>query len=121
MCFMSYLHFYIYFFFSSRRRHTRCALVTGVQTCALPILGKRDRLAAAREITDQPHRIRAICDETKEVIKERGFATDPRREFRFLDYIDCLHIKIQIAPYADRTSTRLNSSHYSASRMPSSA
>src|SRR3546814_2819593 len=27
----------MYFFFSSRRRHTRCALVTGVQTCALPI------------------------------------------------------------------------------------
>src|SRR3546814_2470379 len=25
------------FFFSSRRRHTRCALVTGVQACALPI------------------------------------------------------------------------------------
>src|SRR3546814_3099606 len=25
------------FFFSSRRRHTICALVTGVQTCALPI------------------------------------------------------------------------------------
>src|SRR3546814_10125623 len=25
------------FFFSGRRRHTRCALVTGVQTCALPI------------------------------------------------------------------------------------
>src|SRR3546814_14283024 len=29
-----------YFFFSSRRRHTRCALVTGVQTCALPIWRK---------------------------------------------------------------------------------
>src|SRR3546814_1570221 len=28
------------FFFSSRRRHTRCALVTGVQTCALPISGR---------------------------------------------------------------------------------
>src|SRR3546814_11968621 len=27
----------VFFFFSSRRRHTRCALVTGVQTCALPI------------------------------------------------------------------------------------
>src|SRR3546814_3932706 len=27
----------VLFFFSSRRRHTRCALVTGVQTCALPI------------------------------------------------------------------------------------
>src|SRR3546814_10306966 len=32
MCCVLYL-----FFFSSRRRHTRCALVTGVQTCALPI------------------------------------------------------------------------------------
>src|SRR3546814_2320082 len=29
------------FFFSSRRRHTRCALVTGVQTCALPICRSR--------------------------------------------------------------------------------
>src|SRR3546814_8581308 len=28
---------FLYFFLSSRRRHTRCALVTGVQTCALPI------------------------------------------------------------------------------------
>src|SRR3546814_6700059 len=34
------------FFFSSRRRHTRCALVTGVQTCALPICPDfRDRLS----------------------------------------------------------------------------
>src|SRR3546814_5354688 len=36
---------------SSRRRHTRCALVTGVQTCALPISvasGKRKRRRAAR-------------------------------------------------------------------------
>src|SRR3546814_7599055 len=30
-----------FFFFSSRRRHTRCALVTGVQTCALPILDRQ--------------------------------------------------------------------------------
>src|SRR3546814_12529515 len=29
--------FFCVFFVSSRRRHTRCALVTGVQTCALPI------------------------------------------------------------------------------------
>src|SRR3546814_1024257 len=28
---------FVFFFFSSRRRHTSCALVTGVQTCALPI------------------------------------------------------------------------------------
>src|SRR3546814_14942399 len=30
------------FFFSSRRRHTRCALVTGVQTCALPIFEREN-------------------------------------------------------------------------------
>src|SRR3546814_8735297 len=37
----------ISFFFSSRRRHTRCALVTGVQTCALPILkGNGNGIAA---------------------------------------------------------------------------
>src|SRR3546814_2749031 len=36
--FISMSFFVILFFFSSRRRHTRCALVTGVQTCALPIL-----------------------------------------------------------------------------------
>src|SRR3546814_9417873 len=35
------------FFFSSIRRHTRCALVTGVQTCALPISGL-GRLAGLR-------------------------------------------------------------------------
>src|SRR3546814_3678731 len=35
------------FFFSSRRRHTRCALVTGVQTCALPIWAEYSRPAAA--------------------------------------------------------------------------
>src|SRR3546814_16244469 len=33
------------FVFSSRRRHTRCALVTGVQTCALPISARNPRTA----------------------------------------------------------------------------
>src|SRR3546814_2456438 len=37
---LSFLVFFL-FFFSSRRRHTRCALVTGVQTCALPICANR--------------------------------------------------------------------------------
>src|SRR3546814_7235587 len=39
------------FFFSSRRRHTRCALVTGVQTCALPI---SEKLAFIQRL-DLPH------------------------------------------------------------------
>src|SRR3546814_9695705 len=34
------MHCLLCFFFSSRRRHTRCALLTGVQTCALPICWK---------------------------------------------------------------------------------
>src|SRR3546814_11793439 len=44
------------FFFSSRRRHTRCALVTGVQTCALPIFAPPDEpvgnAAGAARVTD---------------------------------------------------------------------
>src|SRR3546814_1153528 len=39
----------LFFFFSSRRRHTRCALVTGVQTCALPI--SRPASREARKIS----------------------------------------------------------------------
>src|SRR3546814_7468980 len=55
---------YWYFFCSSRRRHTRCALVTGVQTCALPISasvsdparrGAPSRLAETlRELIESP-------------------------------------------------------------------
>src|SRR3546814_13669856 len=57
---MSFLYMlsFVFFFVSSRRRHTRCALVTGVQTCALPIylypqrrsrrlIGQRDEVAPA--------------------------------------------------------------------------
>src|SRR3546814_10686632 len=36
------------FFFSSRRRHTRCALVTGVQTCAFPICFARNSSPRSR-------------------------------------------------------------------------
>src|SRR3546814_4137704 len=39
-------------FFSSRRRHTRCALVTGVQTCALPISYARSGVFARGSRTD---------------------------------------------------------------------
>src|SRR3546814_6525630 len=40
---------FMFFFFSSRRRHTRCALVTGVQTCALPICAEVALKAAIDE------------------------------------------------------------------------
>src|SRR3546814_3118892 len=47
--FISY--FLVAFFFSSRRRHTSCALVTGVQTCALPIW-RAKIFGAARQPSD---------------------------------------------------------------------
>src|SRR3546814_9095378 len=61
---LSYVFVFL-FFFSSRRRHTRCALVTGVQTCALPIYlvagdrrasrqGKAHRHSLAQLQSDQP-------------------------------------------------------------------
>src|SRR3546814_5223062 len=46
------------FFFSSRRRHTRCALVTGVQMCALPICERRQPF-----MRRQPERL-VFVDET---------------------------------------------------------
>src|SRR3546814_9865055 len=44
-----YCWIFFFFFFSSRRRHTRCALVTGVQTCALPILSSSWRPVLERK------------------------------------------------------------------------
>src|SRR3546814_4949720 len=41
----------LFFFFSSRRRHTRCALVTGVQTCALPICSVIDEEGRVNRIS----------------------------------------------------------------------
>src|SRR3546814_6833185 len=58
-------HFLIFFFFSSRRRHTRCALVTGVQTCALPIYN-------CSRFFDEPAILLAILEEAREVMIESG-------------------------------------------------
>src|SRR3546814_9611915 len=63
------------FFFSSRRRHTRCALVTGVQTCALPILSL----------------VTAPCTGNLPV----GFSTSVTRDASFapsVPLVDCMNI-----------------------------
>src|SRR3546814_3412988 len=51
------------FFFSSRRRHTRCALVTGVQTCALPIWPRSPHFRAnsSSSMTRRSNASRSIC------------------------------------------------------------
>src|SRR3546814_987352 len=50
------------FFLSSRRRHTRCALVTGVQTCALPILFHQEAKVRASGLSELFHRIEIVSE-----------------------------------------------------------
>src|SRR3546814_2023736 len=60
---MSFLIFFL-FFFSSGSRHTSCALVTGVQTCALPIyppLAERDRAALRGPGADRRGPVPGLC------------------------------------------------------------
>src|SRR3546814_8752033 len=52
MCIHVFEVFLVIFFFSSRRRHTRCALVTGVQTCALPIWTALDAVEAGARVPE---------------------------------------------------------------------
>src|SRR3546814_8280726 len=65
---------YYVLFFSSRRRHTMCALETGLQTCARPILGRLDNSIAfepAGEREMQGDRKQIERDETVESELER--------------------------------------------------
>src|SRR3546814_7472371 len=130
--------FVLFFFFSSRRRHTRCALVTGVQTCALPIF-RSIRQSARVSGQDIPGR-RGGSDTMKTILllaaaigamsaapamaqtpTQRG----PDARIREVNYTDGKVIQIRSAfrtatqiEFAhgeviklDRKSTRLNSSH----------
>src|SRR3546814_3176214 len=82
------------FFFSSSRRHTRCALVTGVQTCALPIVG--ELIARVRGV------LRRAAGRGSNVVTAGRLRVDTQRmtvdlngvpvrlsplEFRLLDYL----------------------------------
>src|SRR3546814_5832087 len=67
---------YVFIFFSSRRRHTRCALVTGVQTCALPIF--------AQAIAQNLHRGNSLMAE-QEAAQARGWIADQLDQGRQFD------------------------------------
>src|SRR3546814_1040122 len=74
------------FFFSSRRRHTRCALVTGVQTCALPICGETvaqiEATAAAMTNIENPAQLcvqRFLVIETFILPRDRVVDRCPKR------------------------------------------
>src|SRR3546814_8246288 len=114
----------VVFFFSSRRRHTSCALVTGVQTCALPISGSEHiRHAVHGDHHDHPDAEDA-GQETEahshghHVHPAKGTAGYHPHESPWTMLVP---LGVLALGAVDRKSTRLNSSHSCASRMPSSA
>src|SRR3546814_6624061 len=99
-----------FFFFSSRRRHTRCALVTGVQTCALPILVDNVTLAFALLIPTMMLTTAASSVQGTAL----QLMAPPRMRGRviaiYLLFVTL--VGMGIGPLLiDRKSTRLNSSH----------
>src|SRR3546814_4057525 len=103
----------IWCFFASRRRLTRCALVTGVQTCALPIylLGKHHGVLA-RHITwlrCAGAATARLFEQTFDLGKQAGPVGRANGGFGGM----CeggAGIEL-VAAMIDRKSTRLNSSH----------
>src|SRR3546814_8714206 len=90
---------YCVFFFSRSRRHTRCALVTGVQTCALPILMVGE----------------FVLPEVMVGITEASAILRPCRPCTFRRASTTARVSPPILQvptgWKDRKSTRLNSSH----------
>src|SRR3546814_2518686 len=106
------------FFFSSRRRHTRCALVTGVQTCALPILAMPTN-GRRRGVRSQSGQLGMIRPVLKRAIADNpglfapGFAV-PNNAIPLAGVQRLPQDRLTPAAMRallDRKSTRLNSSH----------
>src|SRR3546814_1965586 len=128
---------FIFFFFSSRRRHTRCALVTGVQTCALPILEQRlhkpircqEGMKPSFEIADHQQGSDRNVPEIKPIdaqdrtIRQDHPANKSKQHIKGLPANQSAEIKPceNKAEQTERRSTRQTSRHYSVTRMPSSA
>src|SRR3546814_2182730 len=105
------------FFFASRRRHTRCALVTGVQTCALPI-SPEDRERTRQSVVEVMAGHPQLHFENRYIRKDGQvvhimWATrwSPADQLRIGVARDITERKYAESKQADRKSTRLNSSH----------
>src|SRR3546814_8532374 len=78
------------FFFSSRRRHTRCALVTGVQTCALPIY-----LIYPNDYHDG---VRTYLEVTGQVEGEKKLQSNPESGGRFhTNWLSMIYPRLKLA------------------------
>src|SRR3546814_6197532 len=103
--------FFVYFCFSSRRRHTRCALVTGVQTCALPILKRRHSRAEAVALCAELRALRPDIVFGADLIA--GFPTETEAMFenslRLVE--DCGLTYLHVFPYTARKGTQIGRAH----------
>src|SRR3546814_3806265 len=110
------------FLWSSRRRHTRCAFVTGVQTCALPISDEPIQINFEnQEITElltfleNNLDITFILDDNVGPKRAEGLKPITGNKITFRSNTPLILTQV----WEDRKSTRLNSSHYCAARMTS--
>src|SRR3546814_3880485 len=105
------------FFFSSRRRHTRCALVTGVQTCALPIsdLATHERVRRGLRRTYQISQlfgglkvIDNIYLACRGASRGRFFLRRPRREDSFMEAAETLLAAVHLEPVREQPVAELS-------------
>src|SRR3546814_6666878 len=94
--------FFFVFFFSSRRRHTSCALVTGVQTCALPIYAGHGIGMGGNEVVDGGG---------NRLVDGHGKVQFTGWKFSMKCSSVAVASSTSSGSTADRKSTRLNSSH----------
>src|SRR3546814_4372115 len=107
------------FCFTSRRRHTRCALVTGVQTCALPIVGSTEPQQGTIEPADlawrdffTDERLRRLIALALENNRDLRVALANVAQARAQFHVQRADLAPGLSANAgDRKSTRLNSSH----------
>src|SRR3546814_12525711 len=85
------------FFVSSRRRHTRCALVTGVQTCALPISGYPEKHFEAPNLKTDLRFLKQKVEKGAEYIVTQMFF-DNQKYFDFVKACRQMDINVPIVP-----------------------
>src|SRR3546814_3816081 len=118
-----YIYHYVFvFFFSSRRRHTRCALVTGVRTCALPICLSQIDDGSPRAILGAVVRNVAILaiasTRSGDIYLVRASVTDDSMQWQVLDTVLNADGDIDVIAYDDTLARQSHgaqpSEHYIA-------